>query len=220
MKQINGYLLILVVILSGFCFQSDEDNFVPMANVNEFKEALENFSANTKSIQSDFMQEKQLSILDEKISSKGSFSFQRENSVRWEYIEPIQYAIIIHNEKFSIKDGDKVTSYDVNSNLLFKQINNIIVSIVSGKLPSDEEFNLSYFENKELYQVKLIPIWEEVEDMIKSIQIYQTKKDLTVVKVVLTESNGDYTILYFQNTILNADIPGETFLEKYPGSKN
>ncbi|MDX2444601.1 MAG: hypothetical protein QNK30_12455, partial [Bacteroidales bacterium] len=90
----------------------------------------------------------------------------------------------------------------------------------SGKLPSDEEFNLSYFENKDLYQVKLIPIWEEVEDMIKSIQIYHPKKDLTVVKVVLTESNGDYTILYFQNTILNADIPGETFLAKYPGSKN
>jgi outer membrane lipoprotein-sorting protein len=214
MKQIKGYLLVLVMIFSGYGFQSGGDDFIPMVDVKEFKKALENFSTNTKSIQSEFIQEKQLSILEEKISSKGSFSFQRENSVRWEYTEPIQYAIIIRNEKFSIKDGDKVNSYDVNSNLLFKQINRIIISMVSGNLPSGEEFDLSYFENKDLYQVSLVPVREEVEDMISSIQIFQSKKDLTVVKVRLTESNGDYTVLHFQNTILNAEIPVETFLVK------
>ena len=214
MKQIKGYFLVFVVIFSGYGFQSGGNDFIPMVDVNKYKKDLENFSINTKSIQSDFVQQKQLSILDEEISSKGSFSFQRENSVRWEYTEPIQYAIIIHNEKFSIKDGDKVNSYDVNSNLLFKQINKIIISMVSGNLPSGEEFDLSYFENKDMYQVSLVPLREEVEDMISSIQIYQSKKDLTVAKVRLTESNGDYTVLHFQNTILNAKIPVETFLVK------
>ena len=214
MKQINGLWILLMVVLSGSTFQTKDNNFVPIKDVNGFKKELKAFSDNTKTIQSDFVQEKHLSILDELISSKGSFTFKKENSVRWEYLEPIQYAIVIHEGKFTIKDGERVNSYDVNSNLMFKEINNIIVSIISGNLPSDEEFDISFFENSEMYQTKLIPRRKEIGKMLKAIQIYQTKKDLAVVKVRLTESNDDYTLLKFKNTRLNIVIPEETFFIK------
>lgn len=214
MKQINGFWILLMVVLSGSTFQTKDNNFVPIKDVNGFKKELKAFSENTKTIQSDFVQEKHLSILDELISSKGSFTFKKENSVRWEYFEPIQYTIVIHEGKFTIKDGERINSYDVNSNLMFKEINNIIVSIISGNLPSDEEFDISFFENPEMYQTKLIPRRKEVGKMLKAIQIYQTKKDLAVVKVRLTESNDDYTLLKFKNTRLNVVIPEETFFFK------
>ena len=211
MGHIKKWWVFLVLIISLSAIQDEESNFAPIKDIDNYKKELKEFSDNTKSIQSDFIQEKNLSMLDEKIISKGSFSFKKENSVRWEYVEPIQYAIVIHNGKFSIKDGEEVSSFDVNSNFLFRQINTIIVSMVSGIIPGSEEFEIHYYENTKLFELRLIPVQLEVAEMLKSIRIFQAKKDLTVRKVIITESNEDFTVLDFQNTHLNVDIPNETF---------
>ena len=216
MKQIKKWWVFLILILSLSAIQDEQSNFTPLDDIDNYKKELKDFSDNTKSIQSDFIQEKHLSMLDEIIISKGSFSFNKENSVRWEYHVPIQYTIVIHDGKFSIKDGEKVSSFDVNSNFLFRQINTIIVSIVSGMIPGSEEFEIHYYENPELYELRLIPVQFEVAEMLKSIRIFQAKKDLTVRKVIISESNEDFTVLNFQNTHLNVDIPKENFKLQLP----
>lgn len=212
MKQIKKWWVFLILILSVSAIQDEESNFTPLKNIDNYKNLLKEFSDNTKSIQSDFIQEKHLSMLDEMIISKGSFSFKKENSVRWEYRVPIQYTIVIHDGKFSIRDGEQVSSYDVNSNFLFRQINTIIVSMVSGIIPGSEEFEIHYYENPEQFELRLIPVQLEVAEMLKSIRIFQAKNDLTVKKVIITESNEDFTVLDFENTRINIDIPREIFL--------
>lgn len=212
MKQIKKWWVFLILILSVSAIQDEESNFTPLKNIDNYKNLLKEFSDNTKSIQSDFIQEKHLSMLDEMIISKGSFSFKKENSVRWEYRVPIQYTIVIHDGKFSIRDGEQVSSYDVNSNFLFRQINTIIVSMVSGIIPGSEEFEIHYYENPKQFELRLIPVQLEVAEMLKSIRIFQAKNDLTVKKVIITESNEDFTVLDFENTRINIDIPREIFL--------
>ena len=56
-------------------------------------------SKNTLSIESDFVQEKNLQVLSEKIISKGHFTFKKENRLRWEYTSPSKYLIVINNQK-------------------------------------------------------------------------------------------------------------------------
>ena len=49
-----------------------------------------------QSIQADFTQEKHLKILSQPIISTGTFTFQRPQSLRWEYISPIRSILLMH----------------------------------------------------------------------------------------------------------------------------
>ena len=214
MKSFKFYLLLVTSIVSGYPFQSDSKQFFPVKDVEALKVRLQNNAQNTRTIVSDFVQEKHLTMLDEVIISKGHFMFKKENSIRWEYNEPIKYLIIIHNGKFIIKDEDKVTKFDTESNMVFREINKIIVNMVSGRLPDEKDFEINFFENANFYQTELIPKSQEVEKILQTIQIFIEKKDLTVSEVKLIESAEDYTSITIVNKQLNIEIPENKFLTK------
>ena len=98
------------------------------------KSKIDNMSKQTNSIESDFTQVKTLSMLSEKITSKGHFWFQKQNNLRWEYSEPYKYTIVINKDKILIKDEDKIKKYDMNSNKVFKEINDIMISCINGNI--------------------------------------------------------------------------------------
>ena len=50
-----------------------------------FKQKMEAQSKLISTLESDFIQEKYLSVMSEKIISKGHFHFKKVNMLRWEY---------------------------------------------------------------------------------------------------------------------------------------
>src|SRR4051812_9107030 len=82
-------------------------NFKAVKDTSALKQKIENMSKTVNSIESDFTQEKNLSMLSEKITSKGNFKFKKENMLRWEYNSPYKYLIVINKDKIWIKDEKK-----------------------------------------------------------------------------------------------------------------
>src|SRR6187399_2778906 len=74
-------------------------------DITGFKDQFSAASQKTQTIQSDFVQEKTLSLLSEKITSNGKFLFKKENKVRMEYLQPYQYLMVINKNEVMIKDG-------------------------------------------------------------------------------------------------------------------
>ena len=70
----NKFLLLLFFPLIGF-----SQNFKLVKDTLSLKQKIENMSKATNSIEADFTQEKNLSMLSEKIVSKGHFVFKKEN---------------------------------------------------------------------------------------------------------------------------------------------
>ncbi len=69
------------VIFSVSFFYLNAQSFGPVKDEPGVRKKLAEISQTTSSIKSDFVQEKNLSMLSEKIISKGTFYFEKENKV-------------------------------------------------------------------------------------------------------------------------------------------
>ena len=129
------------------------------------------------------------------------------------YLLVYKYLIIINNDKIFIKDDDDhKKQYDVQSNKMFKEINNFMVGCIQGSiLKRDKEFQITFLENEKNYFVKLVPLTEKMKQLMREIQIYFDKKDFAVSQLRMVESDGDYTNIEFSNKKLNVDISKEKF---------
>ncbi len=118
----NKIFLILLLVVSSFSLKAQYPGFAPVANLEKFKTDFTTAAQKTLSIKSDFVQEKNMSMLSEKITSKGKFWFKKENKVRMEYTQPYQYLMIMNKDKVFMKDGKKENKISARSNKLFQSI--------------------------------------------------------------------------------------------------
>ena len=211
--KINSKLFFTLSVLTFYCLSSfSQSSFKAIKDISLFKSNLTEMTRKTNTIESDFIQEKNLSFLSEKIISKGLFYFKKENKIRWQYTEPFDYLIIINENKIYIKDEDRESKYDMASNKIFKEINKIITGCIQGDiLNNDKEYKIEYYENYNFYYVKLTPYSEKMKEFLSNINIYFDKKDFSVSKLEMIELSGDYTKIEFLNKKLNEEIPDEKF---------
>lgn len=216
MLLMNRYFLIIAGLLfaftSGLFEAKAQEALKPMNDPALFREKLVAASGSVRTITSDFIQEKNLSILSEKIISKGRFCFSKENNIRWEYTEPYKYLIIISNNQMFMRDEKTRKKLDIQSNPMFQQMNKFISGCIQGDiLSNDNDYVTEYFENGRFYFVKLIPKADKMKKMINEVGIWFDKNDLSVTRLKMTESGNDYTQLEFINKTLNAEISPEKF---------
>ena len=207
---------ILSTVLSLFIFvgiiYAQENGFKEIKDIDKVKTELNKLSENTSTIQSIFIQEKHLSFLTENIISKGEFYFKSPNQLRWEYSEPFEYIIVFNDKNIFIKDEDKISTFDTESNKMFSEISNLMIGTVKGNLFTDSErFTVKYFENTTQYLLVLDPRLPEMKSMLKTIKIYIDKSDISVAKIKMIESSDDYTSIDFTNRKLNQTIDNEKF---------
>lgn len=185
--------------------------FKPVKDTSALRAKIEMMSKTVNSIESDFTQEKNLSLLSEKILSKGHFVFKKENLLRWEYSTPYKYLIVINKEKIWIKDDKKTSKYDMNSNKVFKEINDIMIACVQGNIFKSGKFKLAYFENEKYFKLELVPLQKNMKESLKKINMYFDKNVTSVSKLDMIEPNDDYTTLEFINKKLNGQIADNIF---------
>jgi len=206
----RNYLYFFLLI----SFLSKSQNFKPVKDTISLKSNIEAMNKKIQSIESDFVQTKNLSMLSEKITSKGNFKFKKENSLRWEYQSPSKYLIVIHKDKIIIKDDKKTSKYDMNSNKVFKEINDIMLSCVQGTIFKSKKFKTNYLENDKYYMLELLPQDKNMKGTFKKINLYFDKNVTSVAKMEMIETNDDITSIDFHNKKLNETITDSVFLVK------
>jgi outer membrane lipoprotein-sorting protein len=152
-----------------------QSTFKPLADTIHFKAKMETMAKVTQTIESDFVQVKDLSALTEKVTSKGHFCFKKENLLRWEYSTPYKYMILINKEKILIKDEAKITRYDMNSNKVFKEINDLMIASVQGNILRTGKFKVVFWENDKEYKLELFPLEKGMKGSLKKINMYFDK---------------------------------------------
>ncbi|WP_341835081.1 outer membrane lipoprotein carrier protein LolA [Chitinophaga pollutisoli] len=191
-----------------------QSGFKPVANLDQFKREFAAAAQKTQSIKSDFVQEKYLSMLSDKITSKGKFWFKKENRVRMEYASPTFYLMIINGKNVRIKDARSDKNISTGGNKLFEQISRITADCVQGNVLNNKDFSAKVQENAQQYLLQLAPVAKGMKDFFSSIELLVDKKDLGVTKIVMHEASGDRTEMIFTKKELNAAIPDEMFALK------
>ncbi len=211
MNKFNIFLACILLLIPAGAAKAQEKT-EPMKDISAFKSKLEEMSGSVQSISCDFIQEKSLVVLSEKIISKGVFFFRKENNIRWEYTQPYKYLIIITNGQLLTRDDKNQRIYDIESNKMFGEMNRFISGCIQGDiLRNEKDYATEYFENSSQYFVRLVPRSEKMKEMLNEIQIWFDKRDLTVSGLKMIESGQDYTKIDFINKKLNTDIPLEKF---------
>jgi outer membrane lipoprotein-sorting protein len=203
--------LILFLWLAPLNLLAQYNNFTEVSDISGFKKKFNDESAKIKSISSNFEQEKELTILSEKIISKGEFRFKRENKIRIEYLDPFYYLMIINGDKMIIKDDQNETTMNVRSNKLFQQVNNIMVESVNGTIIDNEDFSVRIFEDASRYLMEMTPVDKTLKGFFNTILIYADKESFSVTQILMNESSGDTTLIKFVNRNLNAQLSDEIF---------
>lgn len=207
--MLKSFLSIFLLITSaGF---SQSELFKPIHDVENFKKEFATQSQKVSTIKSDFIQEKSLSLISEKIISKGEFWFKRKDKVKILYTSPFSYLMIINGNQMISKDGSKASRIDASSNKMFKQINRIIIDCVQGTILSNKDFDSQVFENTNQFLLKLSPHLKVMKDFFSSINVTVEKKDYSVSIIELLEQEGDKTIMKFSNKQINTNINDEIF---------
>ncbi len=150
-------LISITLLLSTTLSFSQTGNFRKVTNPEAIVQKLNASSKNTKTIDSDFKQFKHLDILENDMESTGHFSYSAPDKVRWEYLQPYRYLIVMNTGAMWINDGSKTKKYDTQSNKMFKEINDLMVGMLQGKILNSNKFSVSFFENNKQISAKLTP---------------------------------------------------------------
>jgi outer membrane lipoprotein-sorting protein len=200
-----------ILLFIGFSVKAQYTGYSLLNQPESFKKSFANAAAATETIQSDFNQEKSLSMLSEKIISTGKFWYKKKDQLRIEYIRPFSYLVIINEGKLFIKDGEKENKFSTGSNKIFQQVNRMLLDCVSGNMLESPDFQSRIFESREAWLVELTPVTRNLKKLYKNINIVIDKSDYTANTIEMTELSGDKTSIRFKNKVLNAQIPNSVF---------
>lgn len=187
------------------------NGYSALVNEAAFKSNFSIATQKVSTIKSDFTQEKDLSLLADKISSKGKFWFKKNNQVRMEYTSPYQYLMVINKDRVFVKDRLKESKINTRSNKMFQQINRVMIDCMQGTVFSNPDFSTRLFENKSAVLIEMTPLTKGLKEMFSHIILVVEKKDFSVVSIRMNEASGDNTTIRFINKEQNVQLPDNLF---------
>lgn len=200
-----NYIKIFLLLLSCTVLPIQAQQLKKLTDLKGFETRLMQEAKNIESIESSFTQVKYLDVFDEKITSKGMFYYRKSNKICMDYAQPMNYLIVINNNKLKIVSDGKKSITDLSSNKMMNQMQDMLTACMVGDLSQmSTDYVREYFEDARFYLVTIKPTNKAVKAYIDNIQIYLDKKDMSVHKLRLSETAANYTEYVFSNKKFNS----------------
>ncbi len=211
----KAYLLFVYTFLSlcfaPLVFGADQD--VVETSLPEVFSLLQNAAAETRSLSSDFVQEKHLSIFSEILLSQGHFSYQQPDSLRWELLTPVHSGFVLRGQQGERWNG---LSKDVS---VFRTDRDPIMGVIAEQLLAWAKVDIDWLKGRyriellsdQPVRLQLFPLDQGEAGFIEELQILFAVDNSHVELVEMHETGGDKTLLRFQNTTMNQVLSSETF---------
>jgi len=216
MKRVFLYFLLTIQTL--FLVYSNgliaEDKMKPMSQqeISVFEQALKNKGETTFSMESLFVQEKNLEMLNRKMISKGIFRYMKEDKIAFLYETPLKYHMIINGSKLKIVNNGKIQTVDLKNNPMMKEMKGLIEASFLGRLSGmDSSYKITYFQNDNKIFVFVVPSSKGVSDMIRKISVTFDKATLDILQLLLDEGAKSSTVYYFTQPKFNTIKSDESF---------
>lgn len=205
--------IILLFFCLSFSLITFAQDYTAVDNFDAVKDKIRLVSESANSLSSEFVQEKHISFLEHAVSTTGVFKYEKEDKLRWEYVDPYSYIVVLKDGKLLIDDEGKKNKLDIAQNIMFKKISKMISKAMSGDvLEEQKEFTPTLEQNSELYKVTLTPQQKRMQNYLETIEVYFDKESCLVKSVILREGDEDFTRINFTNMKLNGPVTEEDFI--------
>lgn len=199
------------ILACGPFLSAQPTGFKALANLPAFQQRLSASTATLQNLQSEFTQVKHMSMLADKIKSRGIFYYKKDDKVRIEYTSPFTYLLVMNAGQMLVKDEQKSTRINTRSSKVMQSVNRIMIDCMRGTVFQNPDFRVSAFEHAEGYLLSLRPATASVKGMFSQIDVQLDKKSLDVERLSMTEPGGDFTQMDFRNTQRNINLSDALF---------
>lgn len=174
--------------------------------------ALSEAGAAIRSLECDFVQLMESSLIEGEVRSSGKMYFSEPSKLRWEYLEPEPGAFVLNADKALTINAKGRSELNANTNRMVKGLSSMILGSISGSSLSDQRnFKVSIEEKDGEWVATLIPQRKDLRQMWSSIVIRFDKNSKCARGIVLNEPGGDRTVIEFSKVKLNGAIAEELF---------
>jgi outer membrane lipoprotein carrier protein len=178
----------------------------------EVMSQLSQAAASMQSMQCRFVQEKTSPMLAEPSVSEGVMFFVAPDKMRWEYVKPYAFALVVNGDRIvKVTDG-KAEALEGNANRMYQGIVDIIMGSASGKKMFDATvFDIALFDDDAYWKAEMTPKRRDMKRMFSQLVFRFDKKTNGISRVEFNGSNGDITSIRFEEIKLNGAIGEDKF---------
>lgn len=171
----------------------------------------------TRTLQADFIQEREIALLSEPEVSTGTFVYSKPNNVLWKYDAPKPVTMLISK-------GVMTTYYpqlQKAETTHVKRFEQRIFKYMGAGGAIDElsrYFNFTFIETKgkPFYTLELTPKTKMIARRVRRIKIWIDRETYLTTKFEYVEGDGDLTRYEFRKVQFNENVPQSLFAISLP----
>ena len=193
--------------------------FLPFASieaqtltVDEVVQRIRESREKTKDFSADLLQEKKISLLKEKVISKGRIRFKKPDKISIEFFHPETSQMVYDGKTFLLyfKEEKMAERYQVQGNPVVEKY------MLFSKDPFQEKLaQWRIVEDRET--VLALEILPKVKDpLFVKTRMWISKKDWIITGMEMVEKNGDTTTLRYSNMRVNMGLADSDFEIRLP----
>ena len=176
-------------------------------------EELARTAEGVKTLSSDFVQEKHLSMFKSVMTSKGRFYFVKPDQLRWEMTAPVASGFVLKGEKG--KRWHERTGRRENFTISQEPVMKLVSDQLFAWALADfawlrKEYRITLL-NEAPVSLRLEPKGGPTAGFLKHLLIGFSADGRYVKSVELHEKDGDFTRIRFLNTAVNKQLAAELF---------
>lgn len=161
-----------------------------------------------------FVQERHLSLFNDPLRSEGWLCFQQPGRIRWETTAPYQSILVSDGSgvaQFEWAD-EKWKKLDLGLGGALQNVVSQIAGVMDGRFASDTHgYTASLTNRADEIVITLVPQNETMRKMMAAIEVHLAPDLKSTRRVVLRETDGDYTDIVFTDQLVNFDPSPNTF---------
>jgi outer membrane lipoprotein-sorting protein len=212
MKRIIFIFLILLVPGGVFSSQLQKSQNSPEDKDRIFSE-IATAAIKVTSLESDFVQERHLSMLEDVLISRGRFYYKKRARLRWELTNPVSSGFAVSGKKakrWDAKSG-RTQTFEVYRVPFIKLFTDQVFAWATADFKQlKKNYKINVLNNSPV-DLKLVPIRSQEKKYLAHFRIAFTADASHVNTVEVHETGGDFTRIRFFNTIINTPLPNTLF---------
>ncbi len=189
-----------------------------VADVAALKSKMQEAASKVSSIESNFTQEKYMSVMSNSMISSGKFYYEKHDKVKLEYQKPFKQNMTMNGNKLVMEMNGKKNSMDASANPMAAELKKVITACMSGDIANiGANYKLEFFQDADNYIVKITPQSADIQKFAQQVYLTLNKKDFSVEKMKMIEplkkgqQKNDYTEYTFSNKEFNKRIANSVF---------
>lgn len=204
----------LSVLFVAFGLFASAQTPLSEAQSNEIIASLTETASSMQTMQCRFVQSKTMAMLAESSVAEGKMYFASPDRLRWEYVKPYAFALVVNGERIvKVTDG-QAEVLDGNSGRMYQGITSMIMGSASGKKLFDTTaFDIVLYDDSTCWKAEMTPKRRDMKRMFNQLVFHFDKKTKIIDHVEFIGSGGDVTLIRFEEMKLNGVIDNDIFKE-------